>query len=142
MRRSNRIAQISNLQSTKQIQRVIVVNYPEQFVFIDKNSSNKKFLNINQLKHHETFALEDGTFIKLYIRHDHDRDEEPWYILNVYATNLCLDMSREEYEQLLDCEKIRKHINGTVLLIRVDEDGQEMSIDNEILKQLNSFSCK
>lgn len=89
----------------------------------------------------QSFAIEDGTFVNMYAYPDHE-DLDQDYILNVGASGLRLpekvslkflfadncDAKYEQYSKYL--------VYGHALFQRVDEDGTELGLERNQLKEL------
>ena len=138
VRRSSRLAHLGRTVSKKApIVRLVIqtnqkLHWIRSLATLDeaflKNYRNEALL-INR------FALSDGTFVNMFALPDHASEVEPWYILNEIASTLNLDGKRKLLDVLDDDDDelgFEMLVHGPVLLVRIDEDNQEltMSLDD------------
>lgn len=143
-RQSLRIGLRNSMQrKERKIQRILINNdlHSSCEYINSREESRTKFSSLRNATRYKTFELQDGTFVHLYVLSNHASEEEPWFILNDYASKICCDTNFDELMNsgISDEELVKHQVNGPVLLIRVDEDDKELKVDSSTLMYLSEY---
>jgi len=117
--------------------RRLVINVSQRLTWVNNAvETRERFMDKKSALLVNTMAISDGTFVQMFAFPDHATDED--YILNEAASRLNLE-SGVSLSFVLDDDEFTHFdnlVHGPVLLIRVDEDGQELGLNHDNYKDL------